>query len=141
MVGGILMFEKKRERKTKVREILLFELLYRRDNFYYYYVADQHDEHFDAVPDCMRSIWWKRDKLHLGINYILWTMSHYKNQPTWIPSDYYNWASKYWVLIFLCLNQDRKFPKRSFFFFFFLFRNERSLAIKRYWHYYVLATP
>ena len=46
---------KKRERKTKVREILLFELLYRRDNFYYY-VADQHDEHFDAVPDCMRSI-------------------------------------------------------------------------------------
>ena len=50
------MFEKKRERKTKVREILLFELLYRRDNFYYYYVADQHDEHFDAVRDCMRSI-------------------------------------------------------------------------------------
>lgn len=46
--------EREREKKTKVRETHLFELLHRRDNFYY--IADPHDEHFDAVPDCMGSI-------------------------------------------------------------------------------------
>lgn len=45
--------EKKRK-KTKVRETFLFELLYRRDSFYY--IVDPHDEHFDAVLDCMGSI-------------------------------------------------------------------------------------
>lgn len=57
VVGGVLMFKKRereREKKTKVRETHLFELLHRRDNFYY--IADPHDEHFDAVPDCMGSI-------------------------------------------------------------------------------------
>lgn len=55
MIGGVLLFEKKKkERKTKVRETLLFELLYRRDNFCY--IAGPRDEHFDAVLDCTGSI-------------------------------------------------------------------------------------
>lgn len=46
--------KKKNKEKTKVRETFLFELLYRRDSFYY--IADPYDKHFDAVLDCMGSI-------------------------------------------------------------------------------------
>lgn len=54
MVGGVLLLKKKNKEKTKVRETFLFELLYRRDSFYY--IADPYDKHFDAVLDCMGSI-------------------------------------------------------------------------------------
>lgn len=52
-------------------------------------------------------------------------MYHYKNKLTWNSSDCKVYQINSWGF-FLCLNQDKKFPERSFFFF----RNERSLAIR-----------
>lgn len=49
---SVLMF-KKNKKKTKVRETFLFELLYRKNNFYC--IAGPHDKYFNAVLDCMRS--------------------------------------------------------------------------------------
>lgn len=49
---SVLMFKKKKK-KTKVRETFLFELLYRKNNFYC--ITGPHDKYFNAVLDCMRS--------------------------------------------------------------------------------------